>query len=270
MAKNNFSINLIQSWRESFALLLPKNLSQFLLLTLKTYSKMWQSLFSSGGILYVMIPVGLIMIFGPFALIFYARPAFWKRFKPTPADWASYYREVKILNFIMLIPYFLLLFVILCAVRPTEHIKNSDYYFVLIKKYFFYSLFYLALAYYFICLVWSSEYSNMLIIIFFALSTVLIVATNFLLDSSKHFFNIFTCLLKALKMLFYTAPIIAVCFLLFWGISKLFFLLFLRYFLARSVFISYWVFTLLLFMPFYICLLTNLYSIMQRNGIKES
>ncbi|MFA6065790.1 MAG: hypothetical protein WC707_01255 [Candidatus Babeliaceae bacterium] len=256
MVKNSFLGALVQSWRESLSLLAPKNSLKILALTLKTYTQMWRALITGAWWFLLLVPI----IFFATAIITFGFGVT----QPSP----SYF------SYILLMALFhgLIQFFLLCAMRPSVSLKNVYYFFKQLKLFFFFYLYFLiglAPAFRFGFFTMAS-YSSAFVI-FMVFETL---AGLFLLDSGGRLVKVMMTWWRALKMIVYNAPILMALLAVF-GLSTYGYFASTGFLLrplceshnynfsaggciASALFAS--IFYVLCLAAFFMCLLTNLYT----------
>ncbi|MFA6065789.1 MAG: hypothetical protein WC707_01250 [Candidatus Babeliaceae bacterium] len=255
MVKNGFLGMLVQAWRESLGLLAPKNSLKLLALTLKTYTQMWRALIT--GAWWFLLP-SIIVFPAGFPFVFF-----------------GVHRSFPYIAFIF---YTLFQFFLLCAMRPSVDLKNSYYFWHKLVQYFFYFLTYLLISssiyvgiQYLLGLHSNRELMAHVIVLYLlapwyivGLIMLGVLIGLFLLDSGGRFDKIITAWWRALKMIVYNAPIFIVLIAM---------ILFISYgYVQGASFINGHVqdwltiavvssaLYLLFIAPFFMCLLTNLYT----------
>lgn len=218
-------MNIIHTWKESFALFVPKNLKLFLLVTLKSIIDTYTILLKYWWFLYV----GLFFMYTPL-------------FKKLVDMWINVVGgrtiSFKIIAGEIILFHILILLVTFLAARPSTWLKNYAYFLRYLAS-FWYLIIFVFLFY----MVGINKIPMMLLLF--------MLYILFLFDSDGSIINIGWSFVRAIKMLIYNLPLFVIIEILLQGFSRGFLFLQLDFLLYMIL--------MVIMLPIFVCLITNIY-----------
>lgn len=207
---------VFHAWKSSLELFLPKNLSLFLLVTLKLIRDGLKTYFKYGWPFFIVALVGLFMTF--YSVDIYGRILHNEQLAQHLGERSVVMIAVSLGYLLVQLCYALSSFFVALSMRPSVDKKNCAYMRKYAKKYFFGYLLLQALFFMFFmipfCLISSSICCSLDIdftVSQYYLSVVLnILATLFYLDLNRSFVTIPKAVWFSIKMGFYNLPFVAI------------------------------------------------------------